>query len=99
AALVQEMRERQVALIPTLTIWRYLRRHDRLSLQEQGSGATPRQLRAWQTAGGTVLFGTDAGAVPADPSEEYALMAEAGLSFRPILASLTTAPAPGLADA
>jgi len=28
-----------------------------------------------------------------DPTEEYVLMAEAGMSFRQILASLTTAPA------
>ena len=28
-----------------------------------------------------------------DPSDEYALMAEAGMSFRQILGSLTTAPA------
>src|SRR5207253_1044592 len=33
------------------------------------------------------------GAVDYDPSEEYALMHEAGMSFRQILASLTTAPA------
>jgi imidazolonepropionase-like amidohydrolase len=98
AALVKEMRERNVALIPTLTIWRYLRRHDRLSSQEQVTGTTVGQLRAWHTAGGTLLFGTDAGAVPDDPSEEYALMAEAGLSFRDILASLTTAPAQRFGD-
>jgi imidazolonepropionase-like amidohydrolase len=40
-----------------------------------------------------VLFGTDLGAADYDPTEEYALMAEAGMSFRQILASLTTAPA------
>jgi imidazolonepropionase-like amidohydrolase len=40
-----------------------------------------------------VLFGTDLGAIDPDPSEEYALMSRAGMSFRQILASLTTAPA------
>jgi imidazolonepropionase-like amidohydrolase len=50
-------------------------------------------LRDWLAVGGTVLFGTDLGAVDPDPSEEYALMAEAGMNFRRILASLTTAPA------
>jgi imidazolonepropionase-like amidohydrolase len=42
-----------------------------------------------------VLFGTDvdAGMDDFDPSDEYALMAEAGMTFRQILASLTTAPA------
>jgi len=98
AALVKEMRERNVALIPTLTIWTYLRRHDRLSSQQRVRATVFGQLRAWQTSGGTVLFGTDAGAVPDDPSEEYALMAEAGSSFRQILASLTTAPAERFGD-
>jgi imidazolonepropionase-like amidohydrolase len=40
-----------------------------------------------------VLFGTDLGAVDPDPSEEYQLMAQAGMNFRQILAALTTAPA------
>jgi imidazolonepropionase-like amidohydrolase len=50
-------------------------------------------VRAWAASGGTVLFGNDLGAVDYDPSEEYALLAAAGMSFRQILASLTTAPA------
>jgi imidazolonepropionase-like amidohydrolase len=51
-------------------------------------------LRRWVAAGGVVLFGTDVGYMSDyDPSEEYALMGEAGMSFRQILASLTTAPA------
>ncbi|MGZ5042872.1 MAG: hypothetical protein ACXWBQ_19185 [Usitatibacter sp.] len=33
----------------------------------------------WIAAGGTVLFGTDLGAVDPDPSEEYALMARLGM--------------------
>jgi imidazolonepropionase-like amidohydrolase len=44
-------------------------------------------------SGGTVLFGSDLGAADYDPTEEYTAMAEAGMSFRQILASLTTAPA------
>jgi len=45
--------------------------------------------------GRRVLFGTyiDAGMDDYDPSDEYALMAQAGMTFRQILASLTTAPA------
>ena len=42
---------------------------------------------------GQFVFGNDLGAVEYDTTEEYALMAEAGMSFRQILASLTTAPA------
>ena len=68
-------------------------RHDRLSAQEKVTNTEIGQLRAWIATGGTVLFGTDLGAVEYDPSEEYALMSEAGMTFRQILASLTTAPA------
>ena len=41
-----------------------------------------------------MLFGTDVGYMnDYDPTEEYVLMADAGMTFRQILASLTTAPA------
>ena len=91
--IVAAMKERRVALTPTLTLWKYFMRHDRISTQEQVANTALGQLRAWLATGGTVLFGTDLGAVDSDPSEEYALMAEAGMSFRQILGSLTTAPA------
>ena len=40
------------------------------------------------------MFGTDVGgAGDYDPGDEYALMAEAGMTFRQILVALTTAPA------
>lgn len=91
--ILTTMKGRRVALTPTLTLWKYYMRHDRISTQEQSANTAIGQLRAWLASGGTVLFGTDVGAVDYDPSEEYALMAEAGMSFRQILASLTTAPA------
>jgi imidazolonepropionase-like amidohydrolase len=68
-------------------------RHDRISAQEQVANTEVGQVRAWVAAGGTVLFGNDLGAIDYDPTEEYALMTEAGMSFSQILASLTTAPA------
>lgn len=98
AAIVGALAERRVALTPTLTLWRSFLRHDRGSLQEQLTNTAVGQLRAWNAAGGTVLFGTDLGAVDYDPSQEYALMAAAGMSFRQILASLTTAPAEQFGD-
>ena len=91
--ILAAMKKHRVALTPTLTVWKYYMRHDRLSAQEQVANTEIGQLRAWLASGGTVLFGTDLGAVDDDPTEEYALMAEAGMSFRQILASLTTAPA------
>ena len=93
-SLLSMMNERGVALIPTLKLWKYELRHDRLSVQERFAHAGVGQLRDWVAAGGTVLFGTDVGYMSDyNPSEEYGLMAEAGMSFRQILASLTTAPA------
>jgi imidazolonepropionase-like amidohydrolase len=85
--------KQRAALTPTLTLWKYFMRHDRTSTQQQMVSTAIAQLRAWLAAGNTVLFGTDLGAVDYDPSDEYALMAEAGMTFRQILASLTTAPA------
>ena len=93
AELLGAMREAGVAVTPTLTLWRSALRHDRASARRQAVEAAVGQLRDWARAGGTVLFGTDLGAVDADPSEEYRLMAAAGLSGREILASLTSAPA------
>jgi len=92
-AILTAMKERRAALTPTLALWKFFLRHDRISIQESLVNTAVGQLRAWLGAGGTVLFGTDLGAVDPDPREEYALMAEAEMSFRQILASLTTAPA------
>jgi len=92
-ATLEAMKEQRVGLTPTLTLWKTFLRHDRISAQEEAVGTAVGQLRAWIAAGGTVLFGTDLGAVDYDPSEEYVLMEQAGMSFRQILASLTVAPA------
>jgi imidazolonepropionase-like amidohydrolase len=97
--LLTAMKEHRVAITPTLTLWKYYLRHDRLSAQEKVTETEIGQLRAWLAAGGTVLFGTDLGAVEYDPTEEYALMSEAGMTFPQILASLTTAPAERFGDA
>lgn len=95
-ALIARMKAHHIAITPTLTLWRFeLTRAgapaaevDRF--QEQGV----QQLAAWFRAGGTVLFGTDVGYMTDyDPTEEYLLMARAGMTFRDILASLTTTPA------
>jgi imidazolonepropionase-like amidohydrolase len=97
--LLATMKDRRVALTPTLTLWKYYMRHDRLSAQEKVTNTEIGQLRAWAAAGGEVLFGTDLGAVEYDPTEEYVLMSEAGMTFPQILASLTSAPANRFGDA
>lgn len=86
-------RQGRVALIPTLALWKQLMRHDRRSIQERMVAVAVEQLRAWREAGGVVLFGTDYGAVDADPSDEYALMQRAGMTRDDIVASMTQAPA------
>ena len=93
APILAAIAERRAALTPTLALWRQLARHDRVSARERIAVIAAGQVRAWIGAGGTVLFGTDLGAIGPDPSPEYASMAEAGMTFTQILASLTTAPA------
>ena len=99
APLIAAMRQRNVALTPTLKIWMEFMRHDRFSTQEKVAETETGQLRAFLDAGGTVLFGTDVSYVNYDPSEEYQLMSRAGMIFPQILASLTTAPAARFGDA
>jgi imidazolonepropionase-like amidohydrolase len=91
--LLETMKDAKVAVTPTLTLWKSAMRHDRGSVQDHLTHTAIDQLRAWVDSGGTVLFGTDLGPVDYDPSEEYTLMAQAGMSFRQILTSLTTTPA------
>ena len=51
------------------------------------------QLEAFSQAGGQVLFGTDVGYIEQfDTSEEFKWMSRARMSFKEILASLTTNP-------
>ena len=93
-ALVDEMIAARVTLIPTLKLWRYELRHDRESTRDQFAGVGVGQLRAWRQRRGAVIFGTDVGYMnDYDPTDEYLLMKEAGMTSRDILASLTTAPA------
>jgi imidazolonepropionase-like amidohydrolase len=95
------MTRKRVALIPTLKLWRYETRHLRRSLVQGLIDRGVAQLRSYAAAGGTILFGTDVGYMSDyDPTEEYEMMASAGLNFAAILASLTIAPAArfGLGD-
>lgn len=95
-ALVQRLKDADVALVPTLTLFD-------TGLREEGVpeavvarfvGAAQQQVKAVVDSGGQVLFGTDAGYIQVyDTHLEYRLMAAAGMGWRQILASLTTAPA------
>ena len=93
-SILGAMSQARVALIPTLSFWRYQVRHERISVADGLEETAIGQLRSWVGAGGAVLFGTDLGWVTVyDPTTEYVNMARAGMTFRQILASLTTAPA------
>ena len=83
-----------VLVIPTLQLW-----------ESETASAPPEysarfvalgvdQLRGVRAAGGDIAFGTDIGYMDrADPTEDYVLMARAGMTPAEILASLTTVPA------
>jgi imidazolonepropionase-like amidohydrolase len=77
------MRKQHVAMVPTLALFRGRTSWDILD-----------EVRIHARGGGDILFGTDVGYLPNfDHAVEYELMASAGLGWREILASLTTAPA------
>lgn len=94
--VVRRMRVAEVALLPTLKLWKW---------EVERQGGSPKnvenlmsvalqQLRAYSEAGGEILFGTDVGYMTDyDPSDEYILMSKAGMNFQQMLAALTTAPA------
>jgi imidazolonepropionase-like amidohydrolase len=94
--LVAKMKASNIALIPTLKLWRFELAREKLSetIIEQFQQRGVEQLREYFTAGGPILFGTDVGYMTDFSTlEEFQKMAEAGMSFRDILASLTTLPA------
>jgi imidazolonepropionase-like amidohydrolase len=95
-ALPPMMRERGMALVPTLKLFPYELRKARLSdaVTKIVLGNAQAQLRAFSEIGGQVLFGTDVGYMTDhDPTDEFVYMRDAGLSYAQILAALTTAPA------
>jgi imidazolonepropionase-like amidohydrolase len=95
AALVSQLVEQDIAVIPTLMLWPYELERAKVpaNVVDLATGDAIGQLRSFSAAGGQVLFGTDVGYMSDyDPSGEYRLMARA-LEPMQILASLTTAPA------
>jgi imidazolonepropionase-like amidohydrolase len=95
-ALVQRLRAADLALVPTLTLFEAELRREAAPDQviERFVADATQQVRVFAAAGGTVLFGTDVGYIDHfDTRLEFELMARAGLDWRQILASLTTAPA------
>jgi imidazolonepropionase-like amidohydrolase len=95
-AFIARLQAGNVALIPTLTLFsaELLREGVPEAVVRTLVKNSQQQLQALSQAGGQILFGTDAGFHDTyDTRLEYHLMAEAGMDWRQILASLTTAPA------
>ena len=95
APLIEQMRAKDMAVIPTLMLFPYELKREELPQRvvDLATGDAVEQVRAYSKAGGQILFGTDVGYMSDyDPTQEYRLM-ERALSPMEILASLTTAPA------
>lgn len=95
-AFVARLKAADVAFVPTLTLFDSELRREGVPepVLERFVGAAKQQLGAMAQGGGQVLFGTDAGYIEVyDTHLEFQLMAAAGMDWRQILASLTTAPA------
>lgn len=96
APLLAELRDRGVSMVPTLKLLRYELDKEAVppADAERVLAETVREFGKFVAIGGEVLFGTDVDYMSdADPTEEYRLLARAGMSPMQILASLTTAPA------
>ncbi|MGB8886892.1 MAG: amidohydrolase family protein [Candidatus Korobacteraceae bacterium] len=90
------MKAQHTALIPTLTLWEVELEKDHASAEDEQAFVQRgvNELRSFFDQGGRVLFGTDVGYTQHyDTTEEYVQMAKSGMTWRDILASLTTNPA------
>lgn len=94
--LVSALVSAHMGLVPTLGLWSVVGQEafqDPVKTEAFVQGGVA-QLRAFARAKGQVLFGTDVGFHrKTDTDEEFVRMAQAGLGWRDVLASLTTAPA------
>jgi imidazolonepropionase-like amidohydrolase len=96
ADTIGQMIAARVALIPTLKLWKdELKKGGAIDWAHHPLVLTAQQqLHDFEKAGGTVLFGTDVGYLTDyATTDEYVMLAGAGLNFSEILAMLTTTPA------
>ena len=100
-SLAASMKAAKLSVVPTFKLWIYeLKKEDvPPNVVDLLVGSTFQQLQAFNGAHGQVLFGTDVGYMhDYDPTDEYVLMAKAGMGPAQILESLTTAPAARLKE-
>ena len=95
-ALQRKAIDQGMTLIPTLMLMGHELKKENApaDITERLIAASVAHTKRYSEAGGQVLFGTDVGYMSDfDPTEEYVLLAKAGLTPAQILASLTTTPA------
>jgi len=93
--LITRLRNKNMALIPTMTLFEVEARRNGESSNDLAQAITmiTTEVKDYAAAGGQILFGTDVGYTDAfDTTDEYRLMS-AALDWRAILRALTTAPA------
>lgn len=91
----ERLKAANLALIPTLTMFDVEAKKAKVSAEENELWIKQavQELRAYSTAGGQIIFGTDVGYTDHfDTEEEFQLMSRAGMNFQQILASLTINP-------
>jgi imidazolonepropionase-like amidohydrolase len=85
----RRMKQSETALVPTLTLF----------ADARDAAVISREVAEYAALGGDILFGTDVGYHQKyDTRIEYAALVEAGLDWRQVLATLTTAPARRFGD-
>jgi imidazolonepropionase-like amidohydrolase len=97
----QQLKRANMSLIPTLTLFDFEGLKGNIPDQQRTAwiGQMVDQLRAYSEAGGDILFGTDIGYTDHyDTAQEFTLMSQAGMTYKQILASLTTNPARKFGD-
>jgi imidazolonepropionase-like amidohydrolase len=90
------MKSQHVALIPTISLFPDEERKFGGSKEDERrvTNNSISQLKSYFDAGGTILFGTDVGYTQLyDTTSEYQYMSQSGMTWRDILASLSTNPA------
>jgi imidazolonepropionase-like amidohydrolase len=93
--LIARMRSKNMALIPTLSLFEIeiKRSGGDSEVTTKALDMLTNEVRLYSGAGGQILFGTDVGYTDLyDTTREYQLLSKV-LSWRQLLASLTTAPA------
>ena len=96
AAILQQMQSSNVAVIPTLSLWRYemMKHTGKKFIADAVENDAVVQLRQLLDADIEILFGTDVGYMTDyDTRREYLLMAKAGMDWPAIHQALTVAPA------